>query len=102
MKAFGIDRYGGPEVLTLRDYPEPEPGPTDVLVEIHAASVNPVDFKIRSGGVKVLVKDRFPLIMGCDCSGEVVRVGRDVTKLRPGDQIFARLRKDRIGTFAER
>jgi alcohol dehydrogenase len=102
MKAFGLDRYGGPDVLTLRELPEPVPGPTDLLVEVHAASVNPVDFKIRGGGVKVLVKDRFPLVLGCDCSGEVVSVGAAVTKFAPGDLVFARLRKDRIGTFAER
>lgn len=102
MKAFAVDRYGGPDLLTLRDLPEPEPGPGDLLVEVRAASVNPVDFKIRGGGVKVLVKDRFPLVLGCDCSGEVVRVGAGVTKFAPGDQVFARLSKDRIGTFAER
>jgi alcohol dehydrogenase len=102
MRAFAIDRYGRPERLTLRDLPQPEPGPGDLLVEIHAASVNPVDFKIRSGGVKVLVKDHFPLILGCDCSGVVLRVGKDVTTFAPGDEVFARLRKDRIGAFAER
>ncbi|WP_394841897.1 NADP-dependent oxidoreductase [Pendulispora brunnea] len=102
MKAFAIDRYGGPEMLSLRDLPEPEPGPGDLLVEIRAASVNPVDFKIRSGGVKVLVKDRFPLVLGSDVSGVVMRVGPGVTRFAPGDEVFARLRKDRIGGFAER
>jgi alcohol dehydrogenase len=102
MKAFAIDRYGGPDRVTLRDLPEPEPGPGDLLVEIRAASVNPIDFKIRSGGVKVLIKDRFPLVLGSDCSGVVLRVGEGVTKFAPRDHVFARLRKDRIGTFAER
>src|SRR5215471_3234764 len=102
MKGFAIDRYGGPEALTLRDLPEPEPGPGDLLVEIRAASVNPVDFKIRDGGLKVLVKDRFPLVLGSDMSGVVARVGPGVTRFAPGDEVFARLRKDRIGTFAER
>jgi NADPH:quinone reductase-like Zn-dependent oxidoreductase len=102
MKGFAIDRYGGPEALTLRDLPEPEPGPGDLLLEIRAASVNPVDFKIRSGGLKVLVKDRFPLVLGSDASGVVARVGPGVTRFAPGDEVFARLRKDRIGTFAER
>jgi NADPH:quinone reductase-like Zn-dependent oxidoreductase len=102
MKAFAIDHYGGPDRLTLRDLPEPEPGPGDLLVEVRAASVNPVDFKIRGGGVKTLVKDRFPLVLGCDCSGVVLRVGEGVTKFAPGDEVFARLRKGRIGTFAER
>jgi alcohol dehydrogenase len=102
MKAFALDRYGGPDVVTLRDLPEPEPGDTDLLVEIHAASVNPVDSKIRSGGVKVLVKDRFPLVLGCDLSGVVIATGKGVTRFAVGDAIFARLRKDRIGSFAER
>ena len=68
MKAFAIEQYGGPEVLALRRLPEPEPGPGDLLVEVRAASVNPVDVKIRNGEVKVLVKDRFPLTLGCDLS----------------------------------
>ena len=102
MKCFAIDRYGGPDRLTLRELPEPEPGPGDLLVDVRAASVNPVDFKIRRGGVKVLIKARFPLVLGCDCSGVVLRVGEGVTKFAPGDEVFARLRKHRIGAFAER
>ncbi len=80
---------------------EPEPGAGELLVAMRAASVNPVDFKIRSGGLKVLVKDRFPLVLGSDVSGVVVRVGPGVTRFAPGDDVFARLRKDRIGSFAE-
>ncbi len=102
MKAFAVDRYGGPDALTLHELPEPVPGPGDLLVEVRAASVNPVDFKIRSGGLKVLVKDKFPLVLGCDCSGEVLAVGEGVTKFKVGDQVFARLSKNRIGAFAER
>jgi alcohol dehydrogenase len=102
MKAFAMDRYGGPDVLSLREMPEPEPGRNDLLVEVRAASVNPIDFKIRQGGVRRLIKDRFPLVLGSDLSGTVLRVGPGVTRFAPGDQVFARLRKDRIGTFAER
>lgn len=102
MKAFAIDRYGGPEVVTLREFPSPVPGPGDILVDIRAASVNPVDYKIRAGALKVLIKDRFPLTLGCDVSGEVMSIGSGVTKFAVGDQVFARLRKDRIGGFAER
>src|SRR5262245_8277340 len=102
MKGFAIDRYGGSEVLTMRELPEPEPGQGDLLVEMRAASVNPVDFKIRGGGLKVLVKDRFPLVLGSDLSGVVARVGPGVTRFAPGDEVFARLRKDRFGAFAER
>lgn len=102
MKAFAIDHYGGPEVLALRDMPEPEPEARDLLVDVRAASVNPVDFKIRDGGLKVLVKDRFPLVLGCDVSGIVARTGTSVTRFKVGDPIFARLRKDRLGSFAEK
>jgi alcohol dehydrogenase len=101
MRAFVMDRYGGPDVLSLRELPDPTPGPKDLLVQVEAASVNPVDFKIRDGGVKVLVKDRFPLTLGSDLSGTVLRVGSDVKRFSPGDAIFARLGKDRIGSFAE-
>ena len=80
MKTFAQDRYGGPEVVTLRELPEPEPGPNDLLVDVRAASVNPVDLKIRSGGIKVMVKDRFPLVLGCDLSGTVLRTGAAVTR----------------------
>lgn len=97
-----IDAYGGPEVATLRDVADPQPGRGDLLVEIHAASVNPVDAKIRDGKVKALIKDRFPLTLGSDCSGRVIAVGEGVTRFAVGDEIFARLRKDRIGTFAEK
>ena len=86
----------------MRDHPDPVPGPGDLLLEMRAASVNPVDFKIRGGGVKVLVKDRFPLVLGSDVSGVVASVGPGVTRFAPGDEVFARLRKDRIGSFAER
>ncbi len=102
MKAFAMDRYGGPDVLTLRDLPEPEPQAGDLLVDMRAASINPVDFKIRDGGVTVLVKDRFPLVLGGDLSGVVTKIGAGVTEFAVGDEVFARLRKDRIGTFAER
>jgi alcohol dehydrogenase len=102
MKAFAMDRYGGPEVLSLRDLPEPEPGPNDLLLDVQASSVNPIDFKTRVGGVKPLIKNRFPLVLGCDVSGTVVKVGWQVKRFAPGDEIFARLQKDRVGAFAER
>jgi alcohol dehydrogenase len=70
-------------------------------VKVRAASVNPVDFKIRDGGVKVLVPYRFPLVLGNDLAGDVEAVGVSVTRFKPGDAIYARLDKDRIGAFAE-
>jgi NADPH:quinone reductase-like Zn-dependent oxidoreductase len=92
MKAFAIHRYGGPQRLALRDLPEPEPGPGDLLIAMRAASVNPVDFKIRSGALKMLVKDRFPLVLGSDVSGVVERVGPGVSRFAPGSGQPFRLR----------
>ncbi|MDN3015593.1 NADP-dependent oxidoreductase [Paenibacillus sp. BSR1-1] len=100
MKAMVIDRYG--EVpMRLAEMPTPELGEYEVLAEIHAASINPVDFKIRDGKVKLLVKYRMPLILGNDFSGVVVKVGAKVTRFKVEDEIYARPRKSKIGTFAE-
>jgi len=63
--------------------------------------VNPVDFKLRDGKLRLLRRYRFPLILGHDCAGEVVQVGEDVTQFKVGDRIFSRPRNGRIGTFAE-
>ena len=65
MKAFFIDRYGGPDRMRAGVMPDPEVGEHDVLVEIHAAGVNPVDSKIRNGEFKLIEPHRFPLILGC-------------------------------------
>lgn len=87
--------------LHLAELPLPEIDEYEVLAEIHAASINPVDFKIRDGKVKLLVKYKMPLILGNDFSGIVVKVGAKVTRFKVGDEIYARPRKSKIGTFAE-
>ncbi len=101
MKAAFIRRYGGNNVVELGEQPMPQVGPGELLVEVHAASVNPVDFKIRDGMLKMMVPFRFPLILGNDFSGVVKAVGAGVTRFRPGDAVFARMDKQRIGAFAE-
>jgi NADPH:quinone reductase-like Zn-dependent oxidoreductase len=73
----------------------------DVLVEIHAASINPLDAKIRDGKVKPILPYHLPLILGNDLAGVVVRVGSTVRRFEPGDQVYARPDQHRIGTFAE-
>lgn len=100
MKAFIIDRYG-PDTVRLAEMPMPQPGDNDVLVQIHAASVNPVDFKIRDGKLKPVLRYRLPIILGSDLSGVVVEVGDSVRGFKLGDEVYARVDKDRIGTFAE-
>jgi NADPH:quinone reductase-like Zn-dependent oxidoreductase len=101
MRAFFIRRYGGPEVLEEGELPSPPLGPRDVRISVHAASVNPVDWKIRQGKVKVLTPYSFPLVLGNDCSGVVREVGAEVKAFKPGDAVYTRLGKERIGAFAE-
>jgi NADPH:quinone reductase-like Zn-dependent oxidoreductase len=101
MKAVVIDRYGGNEVVREGEMPDPELRDEDVLVQIHAASVNPVDLKIREGKLKLILPYRLPLILGNDLAGVVVQVGPGVRRFKPGDEVYARPHKDRIGTFAE-
>lgn len=101
MKALIVDRYGGPDHLRVGDAPDPEVGENDVLVQIHAAGVNPLDFKIRNGEFKRILPYRFPLILGHEAAGVVVGVGSRVRRFKPGDEVFARPRDFRIGTFAE-
>lgn len=101
MKAFLIDRYGKEEAGRLTQMPEPELRDDDVLVRVHAAGVNVLDTKIRSGEFKLILPYRMPLVLGHDVAREVVRVGPRVRRFRPGDEVYARADDRRIGTFAE-
>jgi len=101
MKAFIIDRYGRKNGIRAGDMPMPEPREDDVLIQIHAAGVNPVDSKIRDGEFKLILPYRLPLILGNDLAGVVVRVGSRARRFKPGDEVYARPQKDHIGTFAE-
>ena len=98
MKAIVIHGYGGPEVLKYEDCPDPIPGDGDVLVQVAATSVNPFDFKLRSGAFKDFVPLKFPAILGLDVSGTVESVGPGVTGFRLGDKVFAHLF---FGPYAE-
>jgi NADPH:quinone reductase-like Zn-dependent oxidoreductase len=100
MKAFLIDRYGESQGR-IGEVPEPEPGINDVLIKVHASSVNLLDSKIRKGEFKLILPYSFPLIMGNDLAGVVVRVGSGVRHFKPGDEVYARPPESRIGTFAE-
>lgn len=101
MKAALLDRYGDNSAVRVTNVPTPTIGDTDLLVEVRAASVNPLDVKTREGKVKVLLKYRLPLVLGNDLSGVVTQVGAQVRRFRIGDEIYARLDKRRIGSFAE-
>ena len=104
MKAIAIDRFGGPEQMTLHELPDPEVGPDSVLIAARAAGVNPVDFKIRAGSLEGAFPHHFPLILGWDVAGVVEAVGPAVTGFSPGDEVYAYCRKTEIaqGTYAER
>lgn len=101
MKAFVLTRYGGPEVAELRDVPMPELGRRDVRVRIHAAGLNPVDFKTREGKLRVVQRYPLPVVLGNEFAGVVEACGKDVTRFVPGDRVFARVPKDQMGAFAE-
>ena len=96
-------RYGGPEVLEEMELPEPKVGPDWVLVRAKAASVNPVDHKIRQGALDALIPAHFPVVSGFDVAGVVERVGPAVPDVRPGDEVIAYNRQDHLqwGTYAE-
>jgi NADPH:quinone reductase-like Zn-dependent oxidoreductase len=100
MRAFAINKYKDP--LQEVDVPEPVVGDYDVLVQVKAAGLNQLDEKIRLGEFKQILPYRLPLILGNDLAGVVLAVGPKVTLFQPGDEVFARPDKDRIGTFAER
>jgi NADPH:quinone reductase len=98
MRAIVIREHGGPEVLQSADLPEPELRDTDILVKVHATSVNPVDTKVRSRSGS---NRAFPIVLGYDVSGVVARCGARATQFKPGDEVFAAPNLFRNGANAE-
>lgn len=88
MKAVVASQYGGPEVLSFKDVPDPSPGPGEVLVQVAAASINPIDIKRRTGDAKSFAPIKFPGVLGVDVSGTVISVGPGVKGFSPGDRVF--------------
>ncbi|MGT2461558.1 NADP-dependent oxidoreductase [Sinomonas atrocyanea] len=103
MKAIAYDHFGSADVLELKDLPDPHPGSDSVLVEVKAASLNPVDYKVREGYLQGVIDTVFPVVPGWDVAGVVVKAGLDTPELAVGDEILAYARKDVIsgGTLAE-
>ncbi|PAE88994.1 NADP-dependent oxidoreductase [Shouchella clausii] len=99
MKALAIENYG--KKPNFLDFPMPKINNDEVLVEIFAASINPLDTKIRKGELKLLLKYKMPLILGNDFSGKIVEVGASVTKFKVGDEVYGRPRANKMGTFTE-
>ena len=100
MKAFVVEQYGK-DGLRAADVPEPEVGDGDVLVKVSAAGINPLDTMLRNGEFKRLLKYQTPFVLGHDVAGVVTRVGSAVRDFQVGDEVYARPRDLRIGTFAE-
>ena len=90
MKALTINQFGGPEELRIQEVALPSPGPGEVLVRIHAAGINPVDYKLRNGSMKLISGKKFPRILGGDIAG-VVEQSPKKSLYRPGDKVFAML-----------
>lgn len=101
MKAFIVDQYGKTNRLREGDMPDPELRPDEVLVQVHATSVNPLDFKIRNGDFKLFLPARTPFVLGHDVAGVVVRVGSRVQCFKIGDEVYASPDDFQVGTFAE-
>ncbi len=101
MRAVVLTGYGGVERLRLREVPRPEPGAGQILVRVRAAGVNPIDWKIRRGRLRLLLPGRLPIILGFDIAGEVAAVGPEVADLEPGDTVFAMLDDPHGGGYAE-
>ena len=100
MKAFVVAKYGK-SGLRAAEVPDPIVGPRDVLVRVSAASINPLDKMVRDGEFKLLLKYKTPFVLGHDVAGIVTQVGAEVRDYEVGDEIYARPRDLRIGTFAE-
>lgn len=101
MKAFIMDRYGKKETMRLGDMPKPPLRDDDVLIEVHAAGVNLLDSKIKSGEFKLILPYRTPLVLGHDVAGVVTQAGSRVRQFNVGDEVYARAPDHRIGTFAQ-
>jgi NADPH:quinone reductase-like Zn-dependent oxidoreductase len=101
MKAVRIHQYGNADVLRYEDAPVPDIAADDLLVRVVAASVNPVDWKVREGHMRAMVRHPMPLTLGWDVSGVVEAIGAEVTRFKVGDAVFSRPDIQRNGTYAE-
>src|SRR5438874_4644710 len=101
VKAVRINNYGGPEVLNYEDAPRPQPGEGEVLIRVHATSVNPIDWKVREGLMKDFWPHKFPLILGWDLSGVVEELGRGVSRFKISDEVYSVPDPTRNGAYAD-
>jgi NADPH:quinone reductase-like Zn-dependent oxidoreductase len=101
MNAIRMHSYGGPEVLLYEEVPRPHVREGEVLIRVHAAGVNPLDWKVRAGELKEVIEHKLPLIPGWDVSGVVEEVGASVSQFKTGDEVFAMADPTRGGAYAD-
>src|SRR5204862_5191898 len=101
MRALVFKRYGGPDQVAFADVPRPVPKPDEILVQVHAAGLNPIDNKIRDGKMKAILRFQLPATLGSDLAGVVVEVGSRVARFKPGDAIFSSIFDLGTGALAE-
>lgn len=101
MKAFQFEKYGKDSELKLAEIDTPQLGDADVMVEVRAAGVNVIDVKLMHGDFKAVLPQKLPLVLGADLAGVVTATGKNVTKFKAGDEVYASPDQKRIGTFAE-
>jgi NADPH:quinone reductase-like Zn-dependent oxidoreductase len=101
MKAIRMPSYGGAEVLVYEDTARPEPQAGEVLIQVYAAGVNGIDWKIRDGNFQDLMKFQLPLILGLDAAGVVAAVGAGVTNVGVGQEVYGTIDQNRSGAYAE-
>ena len=97
MRAVRLHAFGGPDVLKIEEAPRPEPKDGEVLIKVHAAGVNPVDWKIREG----YTNRKLPLVPGWDVAGVIEKVGPGVTSVKPGDEVYGYFDLSRNGAYAD-
>ncbi len=101
MKAVVMEKYGAEDAIQIRQMPRPKISENEVLVEVYAAGVNPIDNKIRQGKMKPLLTFNLPLILGTDIAGVVVEIGSNVSKFKKGDEVYASLSTSKMGAYAQ-
>ena len=101
MRAFVLEKYNGPGAARLCSMPKPQPGPRELLIQVHAAGLNPVDYKFRQGKLKLIYRPKLPAIMGNELAGTIVARGAEVAQFAEGDRVFVRCDTGQMGAFAE-
>jgi alcohol dehydrogenase len=101
MRALVLTRYGGADAAEVRTVARPRAAPGEVLIQVHAFGLNPVDYKIREGQLRVIRRYPLPCVMGNELAGVVVEAGSGATRFRRGERVMARVSKDKMGAFAE-